>query len=159
MTSVFWNGWNYLSWLFYGQLWCLWSVFVAYRVGLDFMKNRYFSGSVDYWVIKVWTYCNFYKVVARLNKDGSKNFSINNSCCVERQIRRSLYEFWTYRNLSLYFLQGKQYQNDSDMMHEIFMNQTFLRFSPACFERRKARDSLIYRKFVQIRVVLLLFSL
>ena len=40
-----------------------------------------------------------------------------------------------------------------------FINQTFPRFSPTCYEQRKARGILIVKKIVQIQAHLIFFPL
>ena len=44
-----------------------------------------------------------------------------------------------------------------DLHHFFFINQTFLRFYPTCFARRKTQEILIYQKFVQIKVIVIFF--
>ena len=50
----------------------------------------------------------------------------------------------------------KNIKNNLDL-HDFFMHHTFSRVSPTCFARRKARKNLIYQKFAQIQVVLIIF--
>ena len=51
-------------------------------------------------------------------------------------------------------IDGKKYLNNLDL-GDFWMNQTFPRFSQTCFALEKAREILIYQKFVQIQVVLI----
>ena len=53
-------------------------------------------------------------------------------------------------------LEDKKYQKDLDL-HDFYMNWTFPRFSSNCYVRRKARDILNCKEFMQIQVVLIFF--
>ena len=56
------------------------------------------------------------------------------------------------------FVRGKQYYNDS-ALHEFIINQTFPRFSPTCFARRKGRQILIKKNRADLSRYNIIFPL